>query len=87
MEAADKVAQAVEGASSGWIEGKGEAGHIGIYVHQMQSADAESGVHDAAYVRGSGVAERCEFVKESRWWVVQNSKDKSVLDKLFYQYR
>ena len=87
VEAADKVAQAVEGASSGWIEGKGEAGHIGIYVHQMQSADAESGVHDAAYVRGSGVAERCEFVKESRWWVVQNSKDKSVLDKLFYQYR
>ena len=86
-DAAAQVMQAVEGASSGWIEGKGEAGHIGIYVHQMQSADAESGVHDAAYVRGSGEAAQCEFVKKSEWWVVQSSKDRSVLDKIFYQYR
>ena len=86
-DAAAQVMQAVEQASRGWIEGKGEAGHIGIYVHQMQSADAESGVHDAAYVRGSGEAAQCEFVKKSEWWVVQNSKDRSVLDKIFYQYR
>ena len=86
-DAAAQVIQAVDGASSGWIEGKGEAGHIGIYVHQMQSADAETGVHDAAYVRGSGEAAQCEFVKKSEWWVVQNSKDRSVLDKIFYQYR
>ena len=86
-DAAAQVIQAVDGASSGWIEGKGEAGHIGIYVHQMQSADAETGVHDAAYVRGSGAAEQCTMVKTSEWWVVQNSKDKSVLDKIFYQYR
>ena len=84
---AAQVMQAVNEASSGWIEGKGEAGHIGIYVHQMQSADAETGVHDAAYVRGSGAADQCTVVKNSEWWVVQNSKNKSILDKLFYQYR
>jgi len=84
---AAQVMQAVNEASSGWIEGKGEAGHIGIYVHQMQSADAETGVHDAAYVRGSGEADQCTMVKTSEWWVVQNSKDRSVLDKIFYQYR
>ena len=86
-DAAAQVMQAVNEASRGWIEGKGEAGHIGIYVHQMQSADAETGVHDAAYVRGSGAADQCTVVKTSEWWVVQSSKDRSVLDKIFYQYR
>ena len=84
---AAQVMQAVNEASNGWIEGKGEAGHIGIYVHQMQSADAETGVHDAAYVRGSGEADQCTMVKTSEWWVVQSSKDRSVLDKIFYQVK
>ena len=84
---AAQVMQAVEQASSGWIEGKGEAGHIGIYLAQKETAEAEASAHDAAYVRGSGEADQCTMVKTSEWWVVQNSKDRSVLDKIFYQYR
>ena len=86
-EAAEKVKQAVKQASSGWIEGNGEAGHIGIYLAQKETAEAEASAHDAAYVRGSGEADQCTMVKTSEWWVVQNSKDRSVLDKIFYQYR
>ena len=85
-EAAEKVIEAVGQASSGWIEGKGEVGHIGIYLAQKETAEAEASAHDAAYVRGSGAAEQCTMVKKSEWWVVQNSKDKSVLDKIYYQY-
>lgn len=84
---AAQVMQAVEQASSGWIEGKGEAGHIGIYLAQKETAEAEASAHDAAYVRGSGEADQCTMVKTSEWWVVQSSKDRSVLDKIYYQYR
>ena len=86
-EAAEKVIEAVGQASSGWVEGRAETGHLGIYVAQKETAEAEASAHDAAYVRGSGAAEQCTVVKSSEWWVVQNSKDKSVLDKIYYQYR
>ena len=86
-DAAAQVMQAVGQASSGWIEGNGEAGHIGIYLAQKETAEAEASGHDAAYVRGSGAAEQCTVVKKSEWWVVQSSKNKSVLDKIYYQYR
>ena len=86
-EAADKVVVAVEQASVGWIEGKGDDGHLGIYLVQKDTADAAASAHDAGYIRGSGMAEQCAFVKMSEWWVVQAGKDRSVLDKIFYQYR
>ena len=87
-EAADSVVQAVQAAAtSGWIEGSGEAGHLGIYVVQKETAEAEGSVHDVGYIRGSGAADQCAVVKSSEWWVVQSSKNKSVLDKVFYQYR
>lgn len=86
-EAADKVVEAIDQASKGWIEGRGEAGHIGIYLAQKETAEAESSAHGGGYVRGSGEAEQCALVKKSEWWVVQNSKNKSVLDKIYYQYR
>ena len=84
---AAQVMQAVEQASRGWTEGNGEAGHIGIYLAQKETAEAEASAHDAAYVRGSGEADQCTMVKTSEWWVVQSSKDRSVLDKIYYQYR
>ena len=87
-EAADRVVQAVQAAASGgWIEGSGEEGHLGIYLVQKETAAAEGDVHGEGYMRGSGGVEQCRFVKKSEWWVVQNSKDRSVLDKIFYQYR
>ena len=86
-EAGEQVIAAVGQASSGWIEGKGETGHLGISVVQKETAEAEASAHDAAYVRGSGAADQCTVVKKSEWWVVQSSKNKSVLDKVFYQYR
>ena len=86
-EAAEKVIAAVGQASGGWIEGKGESGHLGISVVQKETAEAEGSVHDVGYIRGSGAADQCTVVKSSEWWVVQSSKNKSVLDKVFYQYR
>ena len=84
---AAQVMQAVNEASSGWIEGSGETGHLGISVVQKETAEAEGSVHDVGYIRGSGAADQCTVVKSSEWWVVQSSKNKSVLDKVFYQYR
>ncbi|MEL3906606.1 MAG: clostripain-related cysteine peptidase [Treponema sp.] len=84
---AAKVEESIERAVTGWIAGKGEGGHLGIYVAPMGSAETVAGVHDAGYVRGSGTLFQSKLVKESKYWVVQQSKDKSVLDKLFYQYR
>ena len=86
-EAAEKVIAAVGQASCGWIEGSGETGHLGISVVQKETAEAEGSVHDVGYIRGSGAADQCTVVKSSEWWVVQRSKNKSVLDKVFYQYR
>ena len=86
-EAAEKVIAAVGQASRGWVEGKGETGHLGIYVVQKETAEAEGSVHDVGYIRGSGAADQCTVVKSSEWWVVQRSKNRSVLDKVFYQYR
>ena len=86
-EAAERVMKEVEEGCFGWQEGSGERGHLGIYVHQMQSADAETGAHDGGYVKGSGIADQCALVRESEWWVVQPGRNKSVLDKVFYQYR
>ena len=87
-EAADSVVQAVQAAAtSGWIEGIGEAGHLGIYLVQKATAQAEEGAHENGYIRGSGEAEQCTFVKKSEWWAVQAGKNKSVLDKIYYEYR
>ena len=86
-EAGEQVIAAVGQASSGWIEGRGETGHLGISVVQKETAEAEGSVHDVGYIRGSGAADQCTVVKKSEWWVVQSSKNKSVLDKVFYQYR
>ena len=85
--AAEKVIAAVGQASRGWVEGSGETGHLGIYVVQKETAEAEGSVHGEGAVRGSGAADQCTVVKSSEWWVVQSSKNKSVLDKVFYQYR
>ena len=86
-EAAEKVIAAVGQASCGWIEGSGETGHLGISVVQKETAEAEGSVHDVGYIRGSGAADQCTVVKSSEWWVVQRSKNRSVLDKIYYQYR
>jgi len=86
-EAGEKVIAAVGQASRGWIEGSGETGHLGIYVVQKETAEAEASGHDVGYIRGSGAADQCTVVKSSEWWVVQRSKNKSVLDKIYYQYR
>ena len=86
-EAAEEVIAAVGQASRRWIEGKGETGHLGISVVQKETAEAEGSVHDVEYIRGSGAADQCTVVKKSEWWVVQRSKNKSVLDKIYYQYR
>lgn len=87
-EAADRVVQAVQAAASrGWIEGSGEEGHLGIYLVQKETAAAEGDVHGEGYMRGSGGVEQCRFVKKSEWWVVQAGKNKSVLDKIYYEYR
>jgi len=87
-EAADSVVQAVQAAAtSGWIEGSGDAGHLGIYLVQKATAQAEEGAHEHGYISGSGEAEQCALVKKSAWWVVQAGKNKSVLDKIYYEYR
>ena len=87
-EAADSVVQAVQAAAtSGWIEGSGEAGRLGIYLGQKATAQAEEGAHEHGYISGSGEAEQCALVKKSAWWVVQAGKNKSVLDKIYYEYR
>ena len=87
-EAADSVVQAVQAAAtSGWIEGSGEAGRLGIYLVQKATAQAEEGAHEHGYISGSGEAEQCALVKKSAWWVVQAGKNKSVLDKIYYEYR
>ena len=86
-QAADEVQRSVEESSVGWIQGQGDEGHIGLFVIQMQTQTAETGAHDAGYVKGSGAQGQCAVVKESMWWAVQPGKIKSILDKLFYVYR
>ncbi|MCL2243639.1 MAG: clostripain-related cysteine peptidase [Treponema sp.] len=69
---------------SSWAN-NGTTKKIGVHVIPLQSAGVPSVSHESAYIRGSMVLDKSNFVNSSRNWVPNTvPQSNSLLDKLFY---
>ena len=81
--ASDRLMRAVNNAASSTKSNNAE---IGLHFIPKTGPNTTAASHSSDYIKDSDIADQCQFIKESMWWVpTKGGESGSLLDRLFYE--